>query len=384
MSKVCGKCVYYRACEANGFEACYGDSDYAQGCKSYRAQREHQPDPCAAVDKKKTGKKERGNKKVGAKKGKKPKRKKPEQKGSKRFIFINVDPRCIENQKPLCDIDPADIARLAMIGVSQLQRDTGSLNKGGNMRWPMCKKDFVDKLGVSDSTFLRLWNAGYIIGDDNKGYRFALHNTYTPNKGGENVHVDLMWNGCLGYETQWHCYQKLYRDVYWSLYHKGVVAKSDGSYRSIKTTDHRAIGRLLLLAPYIHRVENVLCHNPFETDRRLIRPLSSEDIARILGSKVENAVRDIKKMMDLAVMMPCTELRQGVKDNGRVVNETVEVYRPVHMLVSHTTGGSKVYIISPTLLYYGSDESYCELLEKQWMNDPLSGMHDEIVPAVGN
>ena len=100
MSKVCGKCVYYRACEANGFEACYGDSDYAQGCKSYRAQREHQPDPCADVDKKKTGKKERGNKKVGAKKGKKPKRKKPEQKGGKKQKKAEPRPEPVKQAAP--------------------------------------------------------------------------------------------------------------------------------------------------------------------------------------------------------------------------------------------------------------------------------------------
>lgn len=282
------------------------------------------------------------------------------------FVFVHINSGAVQNGSPLVNIAPAALSRLAVLACHISYGDNVLMIacRGGTRR--MTQRDIKKCLNLPRATFNRFWDSvhaeapadgKYIIGNDETGYRLTVYaekrTNNVKNEDGkietESQLVSLFRYGQLD-RGRSQAVQKMYINVLQNLYYGGQVQQPDGSYRAIAPTDHRAIGRILLLLPYLHEEENALCWNPHEKNVDRIQPLNSVDVAKILGVDIDHVSREIKRMLDFTVDV-----------------EVEKAQKTMHLFSRHETGSKTVYFVNPALVYFGSAENYRIKIRSEWL-----------------
>lgn len=152
------------------------------------------------------------------------------------------------------DLPPADITRLVFLN-TYLGYD-GYLMR--NERTPMKKSDLPKLLNVSRSTAKYFWRSVsryYITEKDGKLY---------PN-------ADVIKRGQLRNDGEWVKYKRMYFNGIRTL------------YNSVPISQHKILGYLFLLLPYINVQYNFLCWNPLERELEYIKPMTLKEFCDETG-----------------------------------------------------------------------------------------------------
>lgn len=266
------------------------------------------------------------------------------------FVFVAMPKNAVQTAQPLTHIAPDMLTRLAILAC-HMAHDSNLLMvacRGG--RKVMRKSDIESCLKLTPHKFRRFWalavsekndDGKYIIGNDTVGYRLTLCT--------DKSYERLFQRGNLvrGRSTN---AQKMYIDVLHSLYYGRCIHQTDGSCRKIAPADHRVIGRLLLLLPYLHWSTNALTWNPQAAHPEDIVPLGVTDIADILGLSVSNISREIRAMLATTVAV-------------QVGPKMCEM----HIFARHETGSKTVYTVNPSLVYFGDADTCHALMQSEWL-----------------
>ena len=266
------------------------------------------------------------------------------------FVFVAMPKNAVQTAQPLTHIAPDMLTRLAILAC-HMAHDSNLLMvacRGG--RKVMRKSDIESCLKLTPHKFRRFWalavsekndEGKYIIGNDTVGYRLTLCT--------DKSYERLFRRGNLvrGRSTN---AQKMYIDILQSLYYGRCIHQEDGSCRKIAPADHRVIGRLLLLLPYLHWSTNALCWNPQAAHAEDIVPLGVTDIADILGLSVSNISRELRAMLATTVAV-------------QVGPKMCEM----HIFAKHETGSKTVYTVNPSLAYFGDADTYHALMQSEWL-----------------
>ena len=184
------------------------------------------------------------------------------------------------------------------------------------------KRDIRSMLQLNAATFDRFWKDatknGYLSGDEQDGYQLS----------------SIFYRGRLK-----GCYAlRIYTADFRKWYYRGCVGDRD----MVDTKNHRRMGKILSLIPYLHMEHNVLCHNRSEKDGSKIKPLNGMDIAKRLGSEPGNWKRDLEDLKKLTL-------------------QTKETTQYVFAKNSEQPAIPLGYYVNPNLVYFGKAD-YFELL----------------------
>ena len=308
------------------------------------------------------------------------------------FVFVHIRKAALEFGRPLIDIPPAILFRLSLLACHLARNDTLLMCACRGGRRKMKRTDIKKCLGLPRTTFLRFWDAvyapevkadKYIIGNDEEGYRLILN--------AERVSKAVMKDGekkFIPQQMPLYRYgklergrsvrvQKMYIHAMQSLYNNGMVQCEDGSCRKIKPTDHAALGRLLLQAPYLHEGENVLCANPYEKRTDLILPLTTPEIAKIIGIDPAHISRELNAMQRYLFEIEAVDVFPVTDEKGETRLRSRRVYKRMYLFRSRRVSGRDFYFLNPAFMYFGSAEHYDELL----LSDCLSPKTDTPSPS---
>lgn len=307
------------------------------------------------------------------------------------FVFVHIRKAALEFGRPLVDVSPAILFRVSLLACHLARNDTILMCACRGGRRKMTRKDIKKCLGLPRSTFLRFWDAvyspdplpgRYIIGDDVDGYRLVLDAETVAKKVSENGQhrvvshqMPLFRYGQLEKGRSVRV-QKLYINAMQALYNNGLVECEDGSYRKIRPTDHVTLGRLILLAPYLHEEENVLCLNPYEKRMDMIQPLTNPEIAQIIGSDPAHISREIKSMQRFILEVEIADIFSVTDEKGETRLRSKRVCKRMYLFRSRKVSGRDFYFLNPTFMYFGSAEHYDDLQ----LSDCLSPKTDTLSP----
>ena len=154
-------------------------------------------------------------------------------------------------------LSPQDMARLIFIATF-LKYDDDRLYL--SERELLKKEDLPKIMRLSKRTFLRFWNS---VVDK---YIF------------------------VGETDELHISQEFYRgslknrqDIYHTNYQKIYIATLRELYYSTAISQHRYLGYVFLLLPFINHQLNMLCWNPQEADPNKVEPMSIDDFCNLVG-----------------------------------------------------------------------------------------------------
>lgn len=157
--------------------------------------------------------------------------------------------------------DNATLARFFYL-VSYMGYDSKLMN---TKRKSMTKADAQRIMKLSTATFYRFWSE-----IEQKGLKKVQPN-------GEIVICSTMFHRgsvpVTGYSRGW---MRIYRRI-------------RELYESVPASQHRYIGAILRMIPYINIEYNILCYDPLETDIHEIEPMSMETFCTEIGMTTRNA-----------------------------------------------------------------------------------------------
>ena len=309
------------------------------------------------------------------------------------FVFIHLRKSSLEFGRPLVDIPPAILFRLSILACHLARNDALLMCACRGGRKSMTKKDIKKCLGLPRATFLRFWDTvyapevkedKYIIGNDEDGYCLILN--------AERVAKTVLENGEKKFVPQQmplYRYgqlergrsvrvQKLYINAMQALYNNGMVECEDGSLRKIRPTDHAALGRLILLTPYLHEEENILCSNPYEKRVDMIQPLTSPEIAKIIGLDPAHISRELKAMQRFVMDIETDDIFQVTNEKGEVRLKSKRVCKRMYLFRCRKVQGKEFLFMNPAWIYFGAAGHYEQLL----LSDCLSPKTDTSSPAM--
>lgn len=232
-------------------------------------------------------------------------------KGLGNFYFIFGD----EQFKGL---SPESVTRLIYLNTFAARDDNHLiLSERGQ---PMLRKDLTKVLQVSPATACRFWKEvnpyyidespdGLIINNDNIFFRGSIKDRRD-------------------------------NDYYRKIYINGVRTL----YRSTDTSNHRHLGYIFRLLPFINYEYNIICHNPDEQDLDYIVPLTISEFCNAIGydinniSRLKSIYRDIRFAVGDKHERVCAFVYDGIN------NEKTKI------------------IINPHIIYNGSDYNKVEVL----------------------
>lgn len=226
-----------------------------------------------------------------------------------KFFFVH-------NKTDFNDISPAALTRLIFLNTYldyknnqlMLRRDT-----------PMHRKDLIKVLGIPKATMSRFWNEvnpKYIRETDN-GLIFTNN--------------DFFIRGYLNKS------QKTDN----AMYRKFFVTGIRKLYKSTSISNHKHLGYIFQLLPYINIEYNIVCHNPLEQDYTKINPMTLQEFCSFIGYSINNIGR-----------LLCTYKHIRFDGDGafcKFVNDGID------------RNNSEIFI-NPHVLYGGSDYKKVEVL----------------------
>lgn len=260
------------------------------------------------------------------------------------FVFLIWDKKTYSSRTRLApEIQPENLTRLMVLACCLKW----------NEQYIMCTNDIMDFelklcstkarirdirkiLMLSRATFARFWEdvtkKGYLTGDEDNGYQLSgifrrgeLKGTYA-----QRVHTE--------YFRLWY-----YQDC-------GTESES------VRANNHRRMGKVLSLAPYLHYQHNILCANPLVEEPEKIKPLKGPEIAKRLGTNTDNWKRDLADLRKLTFFWNAAEQ---------------------YMFAENTECGSlpKGYYLNATIIYFGEADYYPFLQIK-----PFYYLHPNMIP----
>jgi hypothetical protein len=110
-------------------------------------------------------------------------------------------------------------------------------------------------------------------------------------------------------------------------------------YLNSNPREHKRIGVIVPLLPYLNKYYNILCENPLEKDENYIKPLTLTEICNIVGYDVANRDK-LKKMLE------------NVTVNGK----------PTVAYISHAD--ARFFLVNPAVFYKGNSVSDLDVISK--------------------
>lgn len=110
-------------------------------------------------------------------------------------------------------------------------------------------------------------------------------------------------------------------------------------YEQSKASEHKTIGKVIAILPYIHINYNIVCQNPNCKSFEDIKPLSLKDIGNLIG--------------------------ENTKDNNynRVINKLLKVKVDDKFLFDTVSNRKKLTVVNPKVFYKGNNKDGL-----QWLN----------------
>ena len=206
-------------------------------------------------------------------------------------------------------ISPESVARLIYL-CSFLGYETGALRL--TERSPISKKDLPKILGLSKRTVDHfLLEAADYIWEDND----------------HNIIVDdtIFYRGKLS-RTNYSPFQVLYIDTVRSL------------YTNTPSSQHRKLGYIFKMLPYLNFEYNILCHNPEETSLDKILPMTVAEFCDTSGYDLRKASRLRREYSRITFDIDgerehfCMFVYDGVNtQNARIIINPKVIYNGSHM-----------------------------------------------------
>ena len=172
------------------------------------------------------------------------------------YIFMTSDESSFD------DISPDTLARAAYLA-TYLRYGTNELWETRRTR--LTRKQLPRLMNLQQTATDKFWGAvrGSLFDLDEGGCINTVGRTF--------IH------GTLANISPDAEYQRLYCDVLRELYMK------------IPPRQHKRLGYALKMLPYLNFEYNILCHNPTEKNRQLVRPLTVGEFCEIIGFDKERA-----------------------------------------------------------------------------------------------
>ncbi len=212
-----------------------------------------------------------------------------------RFVFLIWDTSVYNSHSRLApEILPENFTRLMLLacclkwGEQYIMRTNDILDFARKLCSTRARKCDIRKiLGLTCGTFDRFWadvtTHGYLSGDEENGYQLSTIFRRGPLKG--------------------VCAQRVYMVHFLLWYYQDYAAES----RTVNVKDHRRMGKILSLTPYLHYQNNILCRNPWNKNEDELKPLTGPAIAQILGNNPDNWKRDLNDLQKLTFFWNGTE-----------------------------------------------------------------------------
>lgn len=224
----------------------------------------------------------------------------------------------IQNDSDFGDITPATLARLIYLNTYlNFENNQLMLKKDA----PMYRKDLIRVLKISKGAISKFWHEvspKYIM-ESESGLIFTNNNYF--------------FRGYLN-KTQ---KDDLYR------YRKFFIRGIRKLYHSVgNVSQHKHLGYIFQMLPFINIEYNVLCHNPLETDYEKIEPLTLQEFCKEIGyniSQVSRLLNIYKNIVFCNGQRFCNFVNDGLDRNN-----------------------SKIFI-NPHVLYSGSNYANVEVLD---------------------
>lgn len=224
------------------------------------------------------------------------------------FLAINSSLNCLP---------PATAARLIYLS-SYLRYGTDSLYV--TQRTPMKVSDLQKVMGLSNSTIYRFLEEvcpSFLSADDN---------------GDLHINTSVFRRGALPKKDGLGAFQKVYIEAVRNL------------YRATPISNHKQLGYIFLMLPYINIQYNVLCKNPYETDIAHVEPLTVREFCNLIGHSYSTVAR----------------LREAYSRIRFMVNGQQELF------CAFVSDGSSLddarIFVNPHVFYSGTDPERVEVL----------------------
>lgn len=180
-------------------------------------------------------------------------------------------------------------------------------------RKQMHRSDLQDVMSLSRATTHRFWKDiqdKYVIEDDNGVLRIANDNIFRKGK--------------LTNIREFIQYQKVYRDATRTL------------YKMANKNQHKHLGYVFRLLPFINLEWNIACKNPLEMELKNIQPLTIDEFCDIINYDKTNISRLLKMY---------SQLRFGEKNERFCAFVTADA----------PANNGYMICINPNIMYAGSD-----------------------------
>lgn len=241
----------------------------------------------------------------------------------KNFVFAMTDGP-IERFAP--DLKLETLTKLVMLSTYAdfANRDKDSMLVIGNRyakKTPMTTTDIQRELGLSNSTF----------------YEFMKEVLPQVNENGELTNTPYLYklNDTYFLNREFFLRSHLPKGSHSNI-NKIFVEPVRRLYNLAMVSQHRKLGMVFALLPYINREWNIVCWNPLETNPALVEALTMTEICEVLDLSKKNAARTVNGM--IKQIMKITFKIDGARQFFCGLFETDE---------------SKEMIINPNFIYIG-------------------------------
>lgn len=218
-------------------------------------------------------------------------------------------------------LSPETVTRLILV-CSYLNYD-GCLMM--TQRTPMKVKDLQSVLGLSKSTVHRFW--------DEVNPAFLAEDESSKNI---KLNTDIIFRGKIGKNQKGNIYQKFYVDAIRKL------------YKNTSKNNHKHLGHVFKLLPFINIEYNIICFNQNEQELDKVVPMTLKEFCECIDYDVQNVSR---------LLAVYKKLRFEVTAQSGVHYERFCVF------VNDGTDrlNSRIFV-NPRILYVGSDYTRVEIL----------------------
>lgn len=269
-------------------------------------------------------------------------------KSNERFVFAKMEP-----ETRFCpDLDFATLWRLTVLATYSSYSVDGTDGYLTNdlptkAQKPITPKEMQNILKLTKKTFDRFMNNICHITSNGEVKR----DCYDTNGQIKNNIVNYLYPINDG---KWY----LNRDYFL----RGTLVKGQQSYvnrifcdtvrklhRVAKQGQHKQLGMILSLMPYINQRWNVICANPFEDDPERIIPLNARDICKVLGLSTHNAEVTIGKVSNDRKLYG--RLYKTLLDIELPINEKQQLFCALQV-----TKYDAAIIVNPNFIFLGNEK----------------------------
>lgn len=224
------------------------------------------------------------------------------------FVFV-------KKEIDLSNVAPAMVTKLVYLS-TYMKYDGNKLMLTNKQA--MTRNDLADVLGISPRNAVNFWNS------------LSPDFLYEDDTGALYLNSGLFKRGKLA-KKKFLPYQRIFNNGVRKLY-----AASNGK-------NHKQMGYLFQLLPYISVEYNVLCRNPYEKDINAVELLSISDFCKLIGYSVAN-IDKLKRIYN-GIRFP--------------VGDHTELF--CKMIYDGVNTNDAIVCINPNILYSGSNPGRVEV-----------------------